>query len=52
MQITLRFYVDEGAFSDALTDSLSTAVSEDEGITLVTAGGKYFIDLDSVDVNP
>ncbi len=52
MKVTLKFNVDEGPFLDSLTADLVTAAGHGEGITLVTAGGKYFVELDSVYVNP
>lgn len=52
MQITLRLYIDKGTFADSMIKDINTSIQEDEGITLVTAAGRYFVELDSLDVNP
>ena len=50
MQITLRLYVEDGDFADSMIKDINTSIQEDEGITLVTAAGRYFVELDSMEV--
>ena len=51
MKITLGFYVDKGTFADSMIKDIITSIQEDEGITLVTAAGRYFVELDSMEID-